>query len=133
MLLSTLRSSASLISSRSYRAMSSATPSKNTFVVWAPDFDDAEAFSRRLQVREQHLANGAAKAKKGTIKLGGAMLTPESITGGDRKMVGSMLLFEADSLEEVRKLVEEDVYFKGKVWDPSKLVILPFVTAPLNK
>ncbi|KAG8999103.1 hypothetical protein FRB94_006439 [Tulasnella sp. JGI-2019a] len=115
MLLFTLRSSASLIPSRSYRAMASATPSKNTFVVWAPDFDDAEAFSRRLQVRGQHLANGAAKAKEGTIKLGGAMLTPESITGGDRKMVGSMLLFEADSLEEVRKLVEEDVYFKGKV------------------
>ena len=43
------------------------------------------------------------------------MLSPESITGGDRKMVGSTLIYEAESIEEVKKKVESDIYCTGKV------------------
>lgn len=64
------------------------------------------------------------------MKLGGAVLTPESITGeGPRKMVGSMLLLEAESLEAVRKRIENDIYYTSGVWDRNKLVILPYVKA----
>ncbi len=43
------------------------------------------------------------------------MLTPESITGGDRKLVGSMLLIEATTLEEVEAKVKQDVYWTNDV------------------
>ncbi|KAG8883230.1 hypothetical protein FRB98_003207 [Tulasnella sp. 332] len=112
MLLSSLRSSSALVLSQSYRAMSS---TKHTFVVWAPDFDDAEGFSRRLAVREEHLAVAAKEIATGSLKIGGVCLTPESITGGDKKMIGSMMLFEAESLEEVRARIESDIYYKKNV------------------
>ncbi|KAG8844909.1 hypothetical protein FRB96_002798 [Tulasnella sp. 330] len=121
-----LRSSSALVLSQSYRAMSS---TKHTFVVWAPDFDDAEGFSRRLAVREEHLAVAAKEIATGSLKIGGVCLTPESITGGDKKMIGSMMLFEAESLEEVRARIESDIYYKKNVWDPKKLAIFPFVAA----
>jgi hypothetical protein len=88
------------------------------------------------------LSNGVAS------DVGGAMLTPESIEpGGESKMIGSVLVYEAESLEEVRKVVESDIYYKSGVvslpcmtamctdcdfvrqWDPEKLVILPFKLA----
>lgn len=42
-------------------------------------------------------------------------MTPESVTGGDRKLIGSMMVFEAGSIEEVRTKIENDPYFKGNV------------------
>jgi hypothetical protein len=48
-------------------------------------------------------------------EVGGAMFTPDSITGGETKMVGSVLFFEADTIEEVRKLVEGDIYYTSGV------------------
>ena len=62
-------------------------------------------------------------------------------------MVGSMFICEAESLEEVRKVMENDVYYTSGVvsapfnvgrrgtvltvrqWDKEKLVILPLALA----
>jgi hypothetical protein len=39
-------------------------------------------------------------------ELGGAMLTPESLKpGADKKMVGSVLIYEAENIEQVKELV----------------------------
>lgn len=43
------------------------------------------------------------------------MLSPESVTGGERKLVGSMFLIEATKLEDVREKIEQDVYWKTGV------------------
>ena len=45
------------------------------------------------------------------------MLTPESATlpATERKMVGSVFVCEAESLEEVRALMESDVYYTSGV------------------
>ena len=44
------------------------------------------------------------------------MRTPESIVpGAEKKMVGSIFICEADSLEAVRKLMENDVYYTSGV------------------
>jgi len=66
-------------------------------------------------------------------EFGGALLTPESIATTDaaKKMVGSMMVFEASSIKEVEDAVKSDIYYKSGVWDPEKLVILPFFAAPL--
>jgi uncharacterized protein len=83
-------------------------------------------------------------------EVGGAMLTEDSIAASatDRKFVGSVMIFEASSIEEVKKAIYEDVYYTSKVvsnlmfyalikskcamilqWDHDKLVILPFLSA----
>jgi len=107
-------------------ATSATTQALHTFVIWAPDYTDEEAFSRRLAVREQHLVNLKARGSYVT-KIAGPFLTPESIATPDapKKLVGSMLLVRATSLEEVRSNVELDVYWTNDVWDKEKLVIAP--------
>nr|VWO99809.1 Uncharacterized protein [Ganoderma boninense] len=111
----------------------SSAPARQKFIVYAPDMSDEGAFQRRLSVRQSHLDNATIQAGNGVVKLGGAMLTPESIVpGAEKKMVGSVFVCEAESLEAVRNLMENDVYYTNGVWDKEKLVILPLVLAIAN-
>ncbi|OSC98758.1 hypothetical protein PYCCODRAFT_1374554, partial [Trametes coccinea BRFM310] len=60
------------------------------------------------------------------VELAGAMLTPESIESPTaKKMVGSVFICEAESLQHVRDLFTRDVYYTSGVWDQDKLVIRP--------
>ncbi|CAE7170501.1 unnamed protein product [Rhizoctonia solani] len=108
-----------------------ATRMSHTFVLYAPDCNDPDALSRRLSVREAHMAK--AKEILGTFLIrGGAMLAPDSdldavAAGGPKKMIGSVIFVGGNSLEEVTKRVKEDIYYTSGVWDPEKLVILPYV------
>ncbi|KAF8844621.1 hypothetical protein BDN67DRAFT_942664 [Paxillus ammoniavirescens] len=101
------------------------------FVVWAPDCTDEGALARRLVVRSSHLENANRLTKQGIVRTAGGVLTSDSADAApsDRKFFGSCLIFEAESLEAVRKHVEEDVYYKTGVWDKEKLLILPILMA----
>ncbi|KAH7341888.1 hypothetical protein B0J17DRAFT_648453 [Rhizoctonia solani] len=109
------------------------TRMSHTFVLYAPDCTDPDALTRRLSVRETHMEK--AKESLGTFLIrGGAMLAPDSdldavAAGGPKKMIGSVIFIRGNSLEEVTKKVKEDIYYKSGVWDPEKLVILPYVEA----
>lgn len=47
------------------------------------------------------------------------MLTPESVQlGQEKKMVGSVLIFEAETLDAVKTLVEKDIYYTSGVVCP---------------
>ena len=48
-------------------AMSTSGPTLYKFAVWAPDATDPEAFSRRMAVRESHLANAKKISASGTL------------------------------------------------------------------
>ncbi|KIP08660.1 hypothetical protein PHLGIDRAFT_29453 [Phlebiopsis gigantea 11061_1 CR5-6] len=109
--------------------MSETTKSKFAFVVYAPDYTDPEAYSRRMAVRQNHLDNAKSLKQQGVMKIGGGLLTPETYQTADKKLTGSVLVFEAESLEDVRKLVESDVYWTSNVWDKEKTVISPFLPA----
>lgn len=53
-----------------FRTMSTALPSqRQLFFVWAPDKNDEEAFSRRLLVRESHLATAKEHISNGFIRM----------------------------------------------------------------
>lgn len=58
-------------------------------------------------------------------------MTPESVdaAAADRKFRGSCMIFEGESIDAVRQLVEEDLYYKTDVWDKEKIVILPIALA----
>ena len=75
------------------------------------------------------------------------MISPETYDKPERKLIGSLMVFEAESLEEVRNVMENDVYYTSGVvsalfnverrgtvltvrqWDKEKLVILPLALA----
>ncbi|GJJ74108.1 uncharacterized protein EMPS_06466 [Entomortierella parvispora] len=102
-------------------SVSAALNEKKQFIVIAHDHTDADAQKRRLSVRETHLAGARALKKDGTLQLGGALLTNHSESG---KMVGSIMIFSAESEEDVRKIIEKDQYVQGNVW--AKYDIYPF-------
>lgn len=88
------------------------------YLILADDYTDADALSRRLAIRETHLARMREERPKGNFELGGAKLD------GDNRMVGSMLVINAASEEEAWEWVKTDPYVTGKVWD--KITITPF-------
>ncbi|GJE97297.1 YCII domain-containing protein [Phanerochaete sordida] len=105
------------------------TATKHTFAVYAPDYTDPEAFSRRMAVRATHLVRVKSMKEEGLLRIGGVLADPETYQSAEKKLVGSMLIFEAESLEAVRKIIEEDIYWSSNVWDKEKVVILPWIPA----
>ncbi|KAH9987461.1 hypothetical protein BJV74DRAFT_773987 [Russula compacta] len=104
----------------------SSSPTKHLFAVYAPDYTDPGVLEHRLSVREKHLKDVDRMVRE----FGGALLAPELIDeGGRKKMTGSLIFYEAESIEEVRNLVESDIYYTSGVWDKEKVVVLPFVPA----
>ncbi|KAN0139636.1 hypothetical protein V8E53_002298 [Lactarius tabidus] len=91
---------------------------RQTYVVWAPADTKPEVLERRTAVLRDHLKNIARLAKEGTLKLGGPMAEPVS---GDSS--GSLLVLEAESLEAVREIVQNDPFWTGDVWNKEKVEI----------
>ncbi|KAF8637965.1 hypothetical protein AX16_010598 [Volvariella volvacea WC 439] len=113
------------------RAMSSTTDSFQKFFVYAPDSTKEGTLATRYQVRGTHLSNLKPLIDNRTVQVGGMLTTPESanLEGTDKKAVGSILIVKAKTLDEVKALIESDIYYTSGVWDNEKLVILPFFSA----
>ncbi|KAG0349598.1 hypothetical protein BG004_000004 [Podila humilis] len=106
------------------RAFSAAAAQQHQFIVIARDYKDEDALKRRNSVRPSHLVDATELKKSGKLQLGGALLTNHGDSG---KMIGSVMIFEAESEEEVVKIVEKDHYVTGKVWENYQ--IIPFRAA----
>jgi uncharacterized protein YciI len=83
-----------------------ANAAKQQFILIARDFKDPEAITRRLDTRTKHLAEARELKKSGQIHYAGALFSDHSDSG---KMVGSVIVFQAENAEEVRKIVERYV------------------------
>lgn len=88
------------------------------YLVIAKDAEDAQAPSRRKEVRPSHIEALTDAVKEGKVRLAGAILDD---SGSPR---GSALLVEAESETEVRQLLEGDVYSREGVWE--RFEIYPF-------
>ncbi|RKP24208.1 hypothetical protein SYNPS1DRAFT_7570, partial [Syncephalis pseudoplumigaleata] len=82
------------------------------YLVIAEDFTDDDALSRRLQVRQAHLDRANTMKQQGTMLFGGALLTADEQT-----MNGSVIVFEANDEDEVRRWIAEDPYVVNGVWN----------------
>ncbi|KAK7045724.1 hypothetical protein VNI00_007557 [Paramarasmius palmivorus] len=104
---------------------------KFLFYVHAPDCKEEGTFQKRLSVRPQHLELIKANIANGSIRVAGVMLTDESLHAApeDRKMIGSTIIWEAESKEEVQKKIEADPYYLNGVWDKERIVITPMMPA----
>jgi uncharacterized protein len=80
------------------------------YIVIAKDGTDSEAPARRQKVRTEHLEKVQSSVDSGFLLLGGALLNKE---GG---MMGSAMLLEATSEEEVWTFLKNDIYSQGNVW-----------------
>ncbi|KAI0059638.1 hypothetical protein BV25DRAFT_1918418 [Artomyces pyxidatus] len=103
---------------------------KHIFVAWLPDYTSPETLQRRMAVRSKHLEGILQGVSSGTIKLGAVAVTPESIDEQDKKFNGSVMFFEAESTEEVWKIVHGDPYWAENVWDKEKADVRPVLVSP---
>lgn len=85
------------------------------FMVLGYDGKDEQALERRLAVREAHLKKAAELSESGK------WLYASAILDDDAKMIGSMIVCDYPSREELDKWLEEEPYVTGKVWE--KIVI----------
>jgi uncharacterized protein len=97
------------------------------YLVQIPDFPGA--LDKRLAVRPQHLKDITPKIEAGQVVMGGAMLSKQPAAGETPDMMGSVMIVKADSEEEVKKLLENDVYTKGGAWDVKNAKIWAFKSA----
>lgn len=47
--------------------------------------------------------------------IGGGLIDPATYQSANKKLIGSMMVYEAESIEVIKKIVEEDVYYTGNV------------------
>lgn len=80
------------------------------FLVIGHDDNDEGALQRRLDNRSAHLDNAKALKEQGILLDAGAMLDESE------KMIGSMILFEAENKATVEQLIAQDPYTRNGVW-----------------
>lgn len=80
------------------------------FIVSAYDNNDEQAMDRRLMARDDHLKSVERRFRAGEHLYGAAMLDDDS------KMIGSVMIVEYSSREELDQWLKVEPYVVGKVW-----------------
>lgn len=81
-------------------------------------YDHPDNLNHRMAVRPAHLDYVRGLKAKGRFLLGGALLDPEG------RMIGSMLLLDLESNEQLQEYLRTDPYIVEGVWD--KIDVKPF-------
>ncbi len=97
------------------------------YLVQIPDIPNT--LEKRLAVRPQHLKDVTPKIEAGQMVFGGAMLSKQPKEGEQPDMTGSVMIVKADSEQEVKDMLENDVYAKAGAWDVQNAKIWNFKTA----
>ncbi|KAK2598270.1 hypothetical protein N8I77_011694 [Diaporthe amygdali] len=72
----------------------------------------------------------------GKLPAGGAIFEKHPVDGESALFKGSVVVYAAESIEQVREIIQNDVYSKSGVWDLDRVQIIPYVPAvrePLKK
>ncbi|KAL7926045.1 hypothetical protein ACQKWADRAFT_281609 [Trichoderma austrokoningii] len=101
------------------------------FLVILPDKPGPEVRKRRLEVRAQHFSDMKPTLDEGKLKMGGAILHDVPATDEGEKMdfAGSVIIVVAESAEEAKNMLKDDIYVKAGVWDLEKTQIYPLKCA----
>ncbi|KAI1013237.1 hypothetical protein LB503_001526 [Fusarium chuoi] len=116
-----------------FRTMASSSvtvpPGKYEFLVVVHDKPNAR--EKRLEVRGTHFKNMVPNVENGSWKMGGAILNsvPKDDSVDSLDFTGSTLVCIAESVEEVREQLSNDIYATTGVWDMDKVQIYPFKAA----
>ncbi|HEX8019224.1 YciI family protein [Mucilaginibacter sp.] len=93
------------------------------YLVTAYDFTDAEAFDRRMAARPHHVDGAKALKANGNLVVAGAMLNDEG------KMIGSTMIVQFETFEELEAWKNADPYITQRVWE--SVDVKPFKVADL--
>jgi uncharacterized protein YciI len=93
------------------------------YLVTAFDYTDAEAFQRRMAARPHHVDGAKALKASGNFLIGGAMLNEEG------KMIGSTMIVQFETDEEMEAWKQNDPYISQKVWE--SVDVKPFKVADI--
>ncbi|KAI1009627.1 hypothetical protein LB504_003229 [Fusarium proliferatum] len=116
-----------------FRTMASSSvtvpPGKYEFLVVVHDKPNVR--EKRLEVRGTHFKNMVPNVENGSWKMGGAILNsvPKDDSVDSLDFAGSTLVCIAESVEEVREQLSNDIYATSGVWDMDKVQIYPFKAA----
>ncbi len=81
------------------------------FILRGYDGIDSGALNRRMEAREKHLEKARELKQKGNLLWGGALLD------NNGTMKGSVIVYEFESRYELDKILENEPYITGGVWD----------------
>jgi uncharacterized protein len=80
------------------------------FIVTGHDGTDEGALERRLAVRDEHMKLVETMKKEGRYLYAAALL------GKEEKMIGSVLIVDFPSMNELEQWLNIEPYVKGNVW-----------------
>ena len=83
----------------------------NQYLVTAYDYTDEGALQRRMNIRPHHLDGASSLKANGNFILGGAMLNDEG------KMIGSTMVLQFETEEELEAWQQGEPYITQKVWE----------------
>ena len=92
------------------------------FLILAHDATDPDALSRRMAVRDKHLAVIERYKASGHMHMGAALLDDAG------KMIGSVIIADFPTRAGLDAWLAEEPFVVGKVWD--KIDITPCKIAP---
>jgi len=82
-----------------------------------------------LMARSKHLEGIMPAHKQGTVPFGGSYLAAPPKEGETPQMLGSAIVVVAETEEQVRETLRNDIYARSGVWDVDKATVYPFKTA----
>jgi len=91
------------------------------YIVYAWDGNDEQALERRMKARPAHFDNSRRIKANGNFIVGGAILNDEG------KMIGSTMVVQFETKEDLQQWVDTEPYITGKVWE--RIDIRPFKVA----
>lgn len=91
------------------------------YLVTAMDGTDAEAPDRRTAVRPDHFVRARELKASGNFITGGAILNEEG------QMIGSMMVVQFNTEQELQSWLNTEPYIMGRVWE--KIEVCPFKVA----
>jgi uncharacterized protein YciI len=93
----------------------------NQYLITAYDYTDTEALQRRMNVRPHHLDAAKDLKATGNYILGGAILNDDS------KMIGSVMILQFETEEELEAWKQNEPYITQKIWE--SIDVKPFRVA----
>ena len=91
------------------------------YLVTAYDYTDKGALERRMKVRPAHLEGIKPLRGTGNFVIGGAILND------DGQMIGSVMIMQFETEEELKNWTETDPYITQNIWE--RYEIKPFKVA----
>ncbi|KAK2732036.1 hypothetical protein CKAH01_01982 [Colletotrichum kahawae] len=109
-------------------ARTMATRSPKEFLCIIPD--KPNVLQIRKQVKGRHYEGIKPLIESGRLVAGGAMLEKHpNDDATEASFRGSVVVYTGESPEEVKAILENDIYATSGVWDLEKAQIIPYVSA----